>query len=454
MQTIGIGLLGFGTVGAGVVEGLQRNGDLLAKRLGVRLVLRRIADLDLTSDRGVHVDAALLTNDAQRVVDDPQVDLVVELIGGTGIARALVTSALKAGKSVVTANKKLLAEHGRELYAQAAASNADLCFGASVGGGIPIIRALREGLSANTVIGIKGILNGTCNFILTRMENEGLAFDTVLREAQRLGFAEADPGLDIDGFDTAHKAVILASLAYGTAMDLRDVHVEGIRGLEAMDIAYAAGFGYRIKLLAVIRRDGAQVEVRVHPTLVPADAMLAAVHGVFNAVMVESDLADQTLYYGRGAGRLPTASTVLADVADVARNLAKGARHRVPALPATGETLTIKPVENICSRYYLRLCVVDQPGVLAQVAGILGALGISIESVLQKSATEEGLSPLVILTHEAREAQMNKAMKGINALDAVRKPTVRLRIAEAEGGGGASGKTNGIGQIAGSGGKA
>jgi len=430
MKEIGIGLLGFGTVGAGVVEGLQRNGDLLAKRLGVRLVLRRIADLDITSDRGVTVDASLLTTDAEALVVDPAVDVVIELIGGTGVARKLVMQALAIGKPVVTANKKLLAEYGAELYALAAANGADLYFGASVGGGIPIIRALREGLCANAIIGIQGILNGTCNYILTEMEGKGLAFDVALREAQRLGFAEADPGLDIDGHDTAHKAVILASLAYGAPVDLKAVHVEGIRGIEKADIDYAAGFGYRIKLLAVIRRDGDAVEVRVHPTLVPTGNVLASVSGVFNAIMVESDLADRTLYYGRGAGRLPTASTVLGDVADVARNLAKDTSLRVPALPPTGEKLSVKPMADVRSRYYLRLCMLDQPGVFAQVTGVLGARGISIESVLQKGTTADGLSPVVIMTHEAREADMDGAVAEINMLRAIRGGAVRLRVAE------------------------
>ncbi len=432
MKEFGIGLLGFGTVGAGVVEGLQRNGGLLEQRLGVRPVLRSIADLDLTTDRGVNTGQARMTTDANAVIDDPAVDVVIELIGGTGVARQLVTRALKAGKAVVTANKKLLAEYGAELYALAADGGTDLYFGASVGGGIPIIRALREGLCANAITGIQGILNGTCNYILTQMEQEGLDFETALQDAQRLGFAEADPGLDIDGFDTAHKAVILASLAYGAPVDLNAVHVEGIRGLDPLDIDYADGFGYRIKLLAVIRRDGEAVEVRVHPTLVREGSMLASVHGVFNAVMVESDLADRTLYYGRGAGRLPTASTVLGDVADVIRNLAKKAPARVPALPPTGTILPVKPIAAIRSRYYLRLSAADRPGVLAQVTGILGDHGISIESVLQKGVVENGFAPVVIITHEALEADMDEALGRINALDTIGTATVRLRIAQDE----------------------
>ncbi len=428
MKEIGIGLLGFGTVGAGVVEGLQHNGDMIAERLGVRLVLRKIADLDIVSDRGVTVDSSILTTDAASVVNDSQIDVVVELIGGTGIAREMVLKALAQGKAVVTANKKLLAEHGSEIYAQAEASKADIYFGASVGGGIPIIKALREGLSANRVESIYAILNGTCNYILTCMETEGQAFDVALKDAQALGFAEADPSLDIDGFDTAHKATILATLAYGTPVKMESVYVEGIRGLSKTDLDYALELGYRIKLLAIIKRDGGEVEVRVHPTLVPLDHMLASVNGVFNAVMVDSDLAAQTLYYGSGAGRLPTASTVLADVADIARNQAVAASNRISAVPCTGETLSVKPISGVRTRYYLRLMPADKPGVLAQFTGILGAHGISIESVLQKGESVDGHVPVVIITHEALESDMVAAIKEIDALDAVLTGAVRLRI--------------------------
>jgi homoserine dehydrogenase len=428
MKEIGVGLLGFGTVGAGVVEGLQRNGDMIAERLGVRPVLRKIADLDIESDRGVTVDPDILTTDAAGVVDDPTVDVVVELIGGTGIARELVLKALGQGKAVVTANKKLLAEHGREIYALAQANQADIYFGASVGGGIPIIRALREGLSANRVESIYGILNGTCNYILTQMETEGQAFDVALKAAQELGFAEADPSLDIDGFDTAHKAVILASLAYGSPVSMESIHVEGIRGLSKVDLDYALEFGYRIKLLAIVKRDGEEIEVRVHPTLIPLDNMMASVNGVFNAVMVNSDLADQTLYYGSGAGRLPTASTVLGDIADIARNQAVDASHRISAVPSTGETLSVKPVSDARSRYYLRLMPADKPGVLAQFTGILGAHDISIESVLQKGKSIDGHVPVVIITHEALESDMDAAIQEIGALDSVMAGAIRLRI--------------------------
>ncbi|MFU8780607.1 MAG: homoserine dehydrogenase, partial [Kiritimatiellia bacterium] len=328
-----------------------------------------------------------------------------------------------------TANKKLLAEHGDALYALSEQQHADLYFGASVGGGIPIIRALREGLAGNNILSIQGILNGTSNYILTRMEQEGLPFASVLEDAQSLGFAEADPSLDIDGFDTAHKATILASLAYGKPFDLTEVHIEGIRDLTRTDVEQAAALGYHIKLLAVIRRDGDAVEIRVAPTLVPQSSLLASVHGVFNAVMVESDLADHTMYYGRGAGRLPTASTVLADIADAARNLTMDAMMRVPAIPPTGESLQVKDIQQIICRYYLRISVADQPGVLAQITGLLAKRNISIESFIQKRPDAKGHAALVIVTHEALEADMTAALAAIAELPVVQPPAVRLRIA-------------------------
>lgn len=429
MKQIGIGLLGFGTVGAGVVDGLRRNHDLLANRLGVELVLRRIADVDIDRDRGVAVDRALLTRDAREVINDPSVDIVVELIGGTGIARTLVSEALAAKKPVVTANKKLLAEYGDEIFGLAARNGVDLYFGASVGGGIPIIRVLREGLVGNQVRRLLGILNGTCNYILTRMETEGAAFDTVLKAAQEAGYAEADPALDIDGFDTAHKAVILASLAYGFRIPMSAVTVEGIRGLSGMDVQYARELGYRIKLLAVVRHEGHEIEVRVHPTLVPVDHMLASVNQVFNAVMVQCDLTGDTLYYGRGAGRDPTASTVIGDLADVARNLAAGQpRHGCTAV-AGQVPLRIRPLSEVSSRYYVRLMVVDKPGSLGIFTSILGKHGVSILAVTQRVVQQEGgLVPVVVLTHAAREAKLDAALAEIQTAGVVGEKPTKLRM--------------------------
>lgn len=427
MKEIGVGLLGFGTVGAGVVEGLQRNAELLARRAGVRLVLRWIADLDLERDRGVKVDPGMLTRDARAVVEDPKVDVIVELIGGVGIARELVTRALELGKPVVTANKKMLAEYGAELFALAARKKTELAFEASVAGGIPIIKALREGLIANHISEAYGILNGTCNYILTRMEQEQLPFDDVLKAAQAAGYAEAEPSLDIDGHDTAHKAAILASLAYGFPVPMKALQVEGIRGLAQDEIRYAAELGYRIKLLAVIKQDAHGVSVRVQPTLVPHRHMLASVSGVFNAVLVRGDVVGDTLYYGRGAGRLPTASAVIADIADVARHRA-GSGVPQPVFPPDGKKAPMAALDDLGARYYLRLALLDKPGVLARVAQVLGQHQISIASMIQKEESRGDHVPVIVLTHEAAEKNFRAALDEIDRLDVVGAKTVRLRI--------------------------
>lgn len=419
MREIGLGLLGFGTVGTGVVRGLTTNGRVLSARLGVLPVIRRIADLDIDRDRGVRVDPGVLTRDARAVVDDPRVEIVVELIGGTTVAKDLVLRAIRLGKPVVTANKALLAEHGREIFAEAAERNVDVYFGASVGGGIPVIRAVREGLIANRIDGIYAILNGTCNYILTRMEDRHMAFDDALREAQARGYAEADPSLDIDGHDTAHKAIILAALAYGFMVAPDSVPTEGIRGLSALDIRYAFDMGYRIKLLAVIRGSEEDVEVRVQPTLVPLDDLLASVSGVHNGILVDADLVGQTLLYGRGAGCDPTASTVLGDVADVARNLIAGAPRRVPAIARSSAPLAMRSPDAIRTRYYIRLSLADEPGVLAVIAEALGKRGISIASALQKEDGKDGHVPVVFLTHETRASDMAAALADIRGMKVV-----------------------------------
>ncbi len=429
MKKIGVGLLGFGTVGAGVVEGLTRNAELITSRLGAEVALRRIGDLDITSDRGVAVDPSLLTTDASEVIRDPSVDIVVELIGGTGIARKLVLAALEAGKPVVTANKKLLAEYGKEIFALAESKGVDIYFGASVGGGIPIIRVLREGLIGNAVNHIHGILNGTCNYILTRMEKEGLPFDEVLADAQRLGYAEANPALDIDGFDTAHKALILAALSYGFQAPLDAITVEGIRGLDGQDVRYAAELGYRIKLVATVGREGDEVEVFVAPTLVPFKHMLSSVSGVFNAVMVNSDLDDDTLYYGRGAGRFPTASTVIGDICDIARNLLSEEVRHPQVIHPTGE-LRLRPTAEMRHAFYLRLSVKDQPGSLGCFTSILGRHHVSIAAVIQKQAEDDASAavPIVAVTHRAQEADLEAALDEIEKSGVVVGRPVRLRI--------------------------
>jgi homoserine dehydrogenase len=427
MRTLNVGIIGFGTVGAGVVDCLLQNGALIAQRSGVQPVPVRVADLDIATDRGVKVPPGLLTTDANAVLDDPAIDAVVELVGGTTVAKAFILRALAAGKAVVTANKALLAHHGAEIFAAAEASSADLYYEASVCGGIPIIKALREGLVGDRIREIVGILNGTCNYILTRMENEGATFDTVLKAAQKAGYAEADPGLDIDGIDTAHKATILASLAFGDWFQAEQVYTEGIRGLALQEIHYAAALGYRIKLLAVLKQQEGRVQMRVHPTLIPAKSLLGNVSGVFNSVWVRGEPVGDTLYYGRGAGRDPTASAVVADLVDVGLNQQFATRRRVSPFRMHREFADILPMSEVRTRYYLRLQAVDRPGVLALVAGILGRLNISIASVTQKEM-ERKVVPMVILTHAAREADMQAALAELRAQPEIPEPPVLLRI--------------------------
>jgi len=420
MKQINVGILGYGTIGAGVAEGLIKNRATIAQRTGADIVLRKIADIDIDTDRGVAVPRDLLTTDARAVIADPATDIVVELIGGTGVAYEFVCAALRAGKSVVTANKKLIAEHGAEVFALAQQHGADIYFGAAVGGGIPIIRSLRDGLAANRIESVHAILNGTCNYILTEMERNGASFDTALANAQQLGFAEADPTLDVDGYDTLHKAAILASIAYGEIPDVNALHVEGIRGnVEAEDIKYASDLGYRIKLLAIIKHhaDTGAVELRVAPTLVHNDSMLGSVSGVFNAALVKGDLSDKTLYYGRGAGRYPTASTVIGDICDIARRLSTGATARVPIPPAT-TPIRIKPHGEIVSRYYIRLALADKPGALASTAGVFGKHSVSISAAMQKDLPDNtpGHATIVMLTHPARQSDIDAALAEINEL--------------------------------------
>ena len=431
MKEVGVGILGFGTVGAGVAEGLLRNRKVMSERLGVDIVLRKIADLDITTDRGVAVDPDVLTTDAQGVIADPSVNIVVETIGGTGIAKTFVLAALNSGKAVVTANKKLLAEYGKEIFDTAKKNNVDIYFGASVGGGIPIIRSLREGLAGNEIQQIHGILNGTCNYILTRMENEGKPFDEILADAQKLGYAEANPSLDIDGFDTAHKACILSALAYGFQPSLDQVQVEGIRNLDGRDVKYAADFGCRIKLLAVVAKHGTDVEVGVHPTLVPFDHMLASVNGVFNAAMVRGDMVGDTMFYGRGAGRLPTASTVVGDIGDIARNMAHGEVRYTRAVPTYGEGVTkLRAPGDIVSRFYLRFGVADRAGAFGQIASILGKHDVSISAAAQKSADVDagGFVPVVCLTHPAPAKAIDAALAEICESGVISENPVRLRM--------------------------
>ena len=431
MRTINIGILGCGTVGSGVVKILQQHTGLLDRRVGARLRIRRIAE---PGTPRTPVDPKLLTPDALEVINDPQVDIVVELIGGTTVAKTLCLEAVNKGKHLVTANKALLAEHGLEIYQAAAAKRVDLGFEASVCGAIPIIRSVREGLVANHVLSIMGIVNGTTNYILTKMTESGMAFADVLAEAQKRGYAEADPALDVGGLDAAHKLQILASLAYGGYIRFGDIHIEGIQKVEAMDIAFARDLGYRVKLLAIAKDDQGELEVRVHPTMIPEGHLLASVGGVYNAVHIQGDSAGSLMFSGRGAGQMPTASSVVADIVEIAHNLVFHRPSRVSLLPTApiGEGLAIKPMERIRSRYYLRAMAVDKPGVLSAITGVLGEHHISIASVIQKGRAEQAAVPVVMLTHEAVEGDMQKALKRLNHLEVVAQDTVCIRVEGAE----------------------
>ena len=430
-QMVQVGLLGFGTVGTGVVKILQRNADIIARRVGRPVVLTKIADLDITTDRGVTVSPDMLTTNANDILDDPQIDIVVELIGGHEPAKRFILHALSKQKGVVTANKALLADHGEEVFEAAFQAKADLGFEASVGAGIPIIRSLTEGLAGNRLTSITGIMNGTSNYILTRMTLEGRDFSDILKEATREGYAEADPSLDIEGIDAAHKLVIMVNLAYGTPVPMSAVYIEGISKISTVDIAFARELGFTIKLLGIAKLKDQVIEARVHPTLVPTESPIAQVNGVYNAIHLVGDAVGDIVLYGQGAGSLPTASAVVGDIIDLARNRLYGSSARVPATSFQWESrkpLAIKPMAEIDSRYYLRCMVKDEPGVLSTISGILGKYGISISSVLQKGRKQGQPVPLVILTHCSSERGMQSALQDINALPIVSEPTTLLRM--------------------------
>lgn len=427
VKEIKVGIIGFGTVGAGVAANILANSDVIASRAGVKLVLAKVADLDITTDRGVRIPEGVLTTDAAEAIREA--DIVVELVGGTTVAKKFILDAIRAGKPVVTANKALLALHGEEIFAAAEAAGVDVYYEASVAGGIPIIKALREGLVSNRIHRIYGIMNGTCNYILTRMENEGADFNTVLADAQKLGYAEANPSLDIDGFDTAHKTAILAALAFGEWFGLDPVHVEGIRDLELADLRYAEELGYRIKLLAVIKESDGDVQMSVRPTLIPRNTLLANISDVFNGVLVEGDTVGQTLFYGRGAGRNATASAVVADLTDVAINLAVGSVRRISAFRPGKLFRRVLSMEESSSRFYLRLQVRDCPGVIASIAQILADKSISISSLIQHERREaDGTVALVILTHVAPEKSLRAALAELATLSINQSPVKLMRI--------------------------
>ncbi len=431
MKPIQVGLLGIGTVGRGTFEVLTRNQEEIQRRAGRGIQISMVADLDVERAKAVVGDHAQVVSDARAVIANPEIDIVIELIGGYGIARQLVMEAIEAGKHVVTANKALLAVHGTEIFAAARARGVMVAFEAAVAGGIPIIKALREGLTANRIQWLAGIINGTTNFILSEMRDKGLAFDAVLKQAQALGYAEADPTFDIEGVDAAHKATIMAAIAFGIPVQFDKAHVEGISQLQAPDIRYAEQLGYRIKLLGIAKRAQAGIELRVHPCLVPAKRLIANVEGAMNAVMVQADAVGTTLYYGKGAGSEPTASAVIADLVDITRLHTADPLNRVPHLafqPDALSNLPILPMDQVVTSYYLRLRVADQAGVLAQVTGILAQSAISIEAVLQRAADAgENQTDLIILTHSCVEADMNRAMAQMQALPTVMAPIIRLR---------------------------
>ena len=431
---IQVGLLGIGTVGSGTFHVLVRNQAEIRRRAGRGIEITMVADLDTARAKAVVGDRARVVADARQVIADPAIDIVVELIGGYGIAKALVLEAIAAGKHVVTANKALLAVHGNEIFAAARERGVMVAFEAAVAGGIPIIKALREGLSANRIEWIAGIINGTTNFILSEMRDKGLDFDVVLKQAQQLGYAEADPTFDIEGIDAAHKATIMGAIAFGVPVQFDRAHVEGITRLQAADIRYAEQLGYRIKLLGITRRRDQGLELRVHPTLVPAKRLIANVEGAMNAVVVQGDAVGTTLYYGKGAGSEPTASAVIADLVDVTRLHTADPDHRVPHLAFQPEALAdtpILPIEQVVTAFYLRLQVADQAGVLARITGILAEHGISIDALLQRESAEgESKTDVIILTHDTVEGDMRRAIAQMQALPTVLAPIVSLRKEE------------------------
>ena len=438
MKNIQVGLLGIGTVGSGVFTVLQRNFDEIQRRAGRGIEITMVADLDTERAKAAVGDKVQVVSDARAVIANPEIDIVIELIGGYGIAKALVMEAIAAGKHVVTANKALLAVHGSEIFAAAQAKGVMVMFEAAVAGGIPIIKALREGLTANRIQWIAGIINGTTNFILSEMRDKGLDFSVVLKEAQRLGYAEADPTFDIEGVDAAHKATIMASIGFGIPVQFDKAHVEGITALTATDIKYAEQLGYRIKLLGITKRRDTGIELRVHPTLIPTKRLIANVEGAMNAVVVNGDAVGTTLYYGKGAGSEPTASAVIADLVDITRMHSATAFQRVPALafqPGSMSQLAVLPMSDTITAYYLRLRIADEAGVLAQVTSIVAGAGISIDAVLQREADEVSgdggnQTDLIILTHDTTEGTMNAALAKLQALPTVLAPIVRIRKEE------------------------
>lgn len=432
-ETIKIGLVGFGTVGRGVYEILQKHRALLAQRIGAPVEIKKIAVRNRAKKRALKAPASLLTEDYRDILRDPEIPVVVEVMGGTQEAKTLALAAIKAGKHLVTANKALLALHGREVFAAAKEAQVDICFEAAVAGGIPILRALREGFVANQILSLHGIVNGTCNFILSEMSEKGADFQATLKRAQDLGYAEADPSFDIDGWDAAHKLAILVSIAYGVHVPVDQLFVEGIRRISAFDLECAKRFGLEIKLLAIAKSQGSKIQARVHPTMVPAASMLAAVRGVHNAISIEGDFVGEGMLYGAGAGSGPTASAVVGDIVEVARNLMSGVAYTVPPLGLYADKIRdadIEPIGSLKGPYYLRFQALDRPGVLAKITSILGRHHISISSVFQNLAEAGRAVPIVILTHAALEKDVRAAIAKIDRLEVMKEKTLLIRVDE------------------------
>jgi homoserine dehydrogenase len=430
MQQVNLGMIGGGTVGSGVFHALQQNGGLLSSRIGINVAIRKVAVKSFNEPRPYPISRKVMTTDWREVVNDPKIHIVSELVGGTNLAREIILSALKLGKPVITANKALLSKHGEELFAASKKSGANLYYEASVCGGIPIIKSLREGFVGNRIQALYGIVNGTCNYILTRMKLEGADFSAVLADAQKLGYAETPPDLDIDGWDSQHKIGILASLAHGFWVRPDDIYVEGIRHITALDIKFARELGYTIKLLGIVKKleGGCRVQASVYPTLIPNAHVLASVNHVFNAVFVRGDVVGDTLFYGRGAGKDATASAVLSDLADAALDLKFGTPSRVPPFVSHECKGAVAPIEEVASQYFVRLNVVDKPGVLARVAAIFGQMGIGISSVIQPEGHEGASVPLIFMLHYATNGAVDRALKKIGKLAAIKSKPVRLRV--------------------------
>lgn len=428
MKEIGVGIIGLGVVGSGVYETLARRSEEISRRTGVKLALRQVADLDESRRQQLGVPGGLFTRNADELIHNRDVDIVVELIGGYSPAGEYIVESLSSRKHVVTANKALLAKQGAELVELAASNGVDLCFEGSVAGGIPILKALREGLAANNINYVYGIVNGTCNYILSRMTYDKMTFERALKEAQKKGFAEADPTLDIQGEDSAHKLALLASIAFNMRVDLAEIYVEGITKVTQQDVEYAHELGYVIKLLAIAKRDERGVEVRVHPTLVSETSLLASVRDEFNALLVDGDVVGTTMYYGRGAGKFPTASAVISDLVDIGKNIHFASPARTSPFSYVNDQ-PIRGIENISSLYYIRFMALDTPGVLGQISGILGKHGISIASVIQKAEHRGKHVPVVMMTHQASERNIASALSEIDSLKCIGEKSMLMRIA-------------------------